>query len=452
MYQRLRILASPLFILFLILLLVNDFYLKGAFHNVLTGKLSDFSGLFIFPIFWSAIFPKRKALIFIATAVLFTFWKSEYSAGLIQWMNPYFGVGRTVDLSDLMALPMIGLAWFYTKSGSQPAIRPAFMLRLSTYLIGMVAMFAFYATTQPRYIQAFEQPQYILLKHPTLKNFDPYYGFQFYKIDSLLVVKIDYLYRNRPVRNDDYNKNKNIQQLDQDVLSIIGDSATHIPVGTITQLTIHTDEWTDSLRFNGGRLDGPLIRTKGNKRIIEGFYKMGLEDATWTLRDSSSNDRVVQTFVQGEKTQVKQYSGDKLKSSSTVNTRADTIVNTYVQLAMLTLAVAAMCFLLYRNKRKAIPTGLQLSLLWKLLICFVSPLVVWLFYIGIMLLLMNYDEDIFEAIATAIFVFIAVCPLMFIIVFAIKLAKEIDVFWYCLLFALLLSIFKTYAILEALSS
>lgn len=452
MYQRLRILASPLFILFLILLLVNDFYLKGAFHNVLTGKLSDFSGLFIFPIFWSAIFPKRKALIFIATAVLFTFWKSEYSAGLIQWMNPYFGVGRTVDLSDLMALPMIGLAWFYTKSGSQPAIRPAFMLRLSTYLIGMVAMFAFCATTQPRYIQAFEQPQYILLKHPTLKNFDPYYGFQFYKIDSLLVVKIDYLYRNRPVRNDDYNKNKNIQQLDQDVLSIIGDSATHIPVGTITQLTIHTDEWTDSLRFNGGRLDGPLIRTKGNKRIIEGFYKMGLEDATWTLRDSSSNDRVVQTFVQGEKTQVKQYSGDKLKSSSTVNTRADTIVNTYVQLAMLTLAVAAMCFLLYRNKRKAIPTGLQLSLLWKLLICFVSPLVVWLFYIGIMLLLMNYDEDIFEAIATAIFVFIAVCPLMFIIVFAIKLAKEIDVFWYCFLFALLLSIFKTYAILEALSN
>ncbi len=84
MYERLRILASPLFILFLVLLLVNDFYLKGAFHNALTGKLSDFSGLFIFPIFWSAIFPKRKALIFIATALLFAFWKSEYSTGLIQ--------------------------------------------------------------------------------------------------------------------------------------------------------------------------------------------------------------------------------------------------------------------------------------------------------------------------------------------------------------------------------
>jgi len=119
---------------------------------------------------------------------------------------------------------------------------------------------------------------------------------------------------------------------------------------------------------------------------------------------------------------------------------------------MLTLAVGAMCFLLYKNKRTAIPKTLKLSLLWKLLICFLSPLVVWLFYVGIMLLLMNYDEDIFEAIATAMFIFIAVCPFMFIIVFAIKLAKEIDVLWYCLLFALLLSIFKTYTMLGALSS
>lgn len=452
MYERLRILASPLFILFLMLLIVNDFYLKGAFHNMLTGKLSDFSGLFIFPIFWSAILPRRKGLIFIATAVLFAFWKSEYSTGLIECMNPYVSVGRTVDLSDLMALPMIVFAWFYTNRGAPYAFEPVLLTRLSTYFIGMVAIFAFCATTQPRYIQSFEQPQYILLKHPTIKILDPYDGFHFFKKDSLLIVKIDYLYINRPVRDDDYNKNKSIQQLDQMVLNLIADSAKRISAGTINQLTIHTDAGTDSLRFNGGRLDGPFIRTKGNKQIIEGFYTMGLEDSTWTLRDSSSTDKVVQTFVHGEKTEVKQYSSDKLKSSSTVNTRADTIVNTYVQSVLLTLAVAGMCFLLYRNKRKAIPNNLKLSLLWKLLLCFVAPIVVWLFYMGIMLLLMNYDDDIFETIATALFIFIAVCPLMFIIVFAIKLAKEIDIFWYCLLFALLISIFKTYFTLQALSS
>lgn len=112
MYERLKILVSPLFLFFLVVLIVNDFFLKSAFHNMITGKLSDFSGLFIFPIFWSAIFPKQKLWIFISTAVLFAFWKSEYSSLIIQLVKPYFSIGRTVDLSDLIALPMILFAWF----------------------------------------------------------------------------------------------------------------------------------------------------------------------------------------------------------------------------------------------------------------------------------------------------------------------------------------------------
>ncbi len=51
MYERLKYLVSPLFIFVLFLLIINDFFLKAAFHNTFTGKLSDFSGLFIFPIF-----------------------------------------------------------------------------------------------------------------------------------------------------------------------------------------------------------------------------------------------------------------------------------------------------------------------------------------------------------------------------------------------------------------
>lgn len=48
----------PLFLVCLALLLCNDFWLKEEFSNVITGKLSDFTGLFIFPFFWSAFFPK----------------------------------------------------------------------------------------------------------------------------------------------------------------------------------------------------------------------------------------------------------------------------------------------------------------------------------------------------------------------------------------------------------
>ncbi|PUV24993.1 hypothetical protein DCO56_08585 [Sphingobacterium athyrii] len=49
MYERLKYLVSPLFIFVLFLLIINDFFLKAAFHNTFTGKLSDFSGLLFFP-------------------------------------------------------------------------------------------------------------------------------------------------------------------------------------------------------------------------------------------------------------------------------------------------------------------------------------------------------------------------------------------------------------------
>ena len=62
---------APLFIAGLITLLMNDFYLKYAFSNVLTGKLSDFAGLFIFPFFFSAVKPQSKKTIYLATAAVF---------------------------------------------------------------------------------------------------------------------------------------------------------------------------------------------------------------------------------------------------------------------------------------------------------------------------------------------------------------------------------------------
>ena len=44
-------LTSPGFVVGLSLLLLNDLFLKARFHNPLTGKLSDFAGLFVFPLF-----------------------------------------------------------------------------------------------------------------------------------------------------------------------------------------------------------------------------------------------------------------------------------------------------------------------------------------------------------------------------------------------------------------
>ena len=65
--RKLNILASPGFVISLLLLLLNDFVFKTQFHNQLTGKLSDFAGVSAFSLFWAAFFPRRKTLICVST-------------------------------------------------------------------------------------------------------------------------------------------------------------------------------------------------------------------------------------------------------------------------------------------------------------------------------------------------------------------------------------------------
>ena len=141
--RNLHILASRGFLIALLVLLMNDFVLKEQFHNGLTGKLSDFAGLFAFPLFWAAFFPRRQTSIFVSTAVLFVFWKSAYSQSLIEEWNrlPLFGIGRTVDYSDLWALLILPLSYFYSNKFSAVQVPRRFI-----YLIAIVSIFAFTAT------------------------------------------------------------------------------------------------------------------------------------------------------------------------------------------------------------------------------------------------------------------------------------------------------------------
>jgi hypothetical protein len=110
--MRTDLFASPLFVLSVALLLANDWILKAAFHNWLTGKLSDFAGLVAVTVFACALAPKRRALLATLISAAFAYWKSPYSQGLIDAANVVlpFSIGRTVDYSDLMALPAAWVA------------------------------------------------------------------------------------------------------------------------------------------------------------------------------------------------------------------------------------------------------------------------------------------------------------------------------------------------------
>jgi hypothetical protein len=145
MKRNLDLLTTPGFLIALSLLLANDFLLKPAFHNALTGKLSDFAGLFAFAIFWTALFPKHKRIIHLIIAFGFLFWKSNWSQPLIDGWNdlPLFGVARTVDYSDMLALLVLPFAYLYCEKNPSSVWSFGF----APHMLTLVAVFAFTATS-----------------------------------------------------------------------------------------------------------------------------------------------------------------------------------------------------------------------------------------------------------------------------------------------------------------
>lgn len=165
--RKFHILASPGFLIGLLLLLLNDLIFKAQFHNGLTGKLSDFAGLFVFPLFWAAFFPRLKSLVYVLTAVSFTFWKSAYSQPLIDGWNglPFFGIERTVDYSDLLALTILPLSYAYSRVPSNYHVpRPAL------YLIAFVSMFSFTATQYSQKVSYDNEYQFLSSRRELLER------------------------------------------------------------------------------------------------------------------------------------------------------------------------------------------------------------------------------------------------------------------------------------------
>lgn len=148
--RQYNLLLHPLFPLSLFLLMLNDISLKYEFHNGFTGKLSDFAGLFVFALFWMAIFSNRKWLVVIITGMIFTWWKSPLSSSFIQSWNEVMpvSIARVVDYWDLTALVMLPLALLASRTGYDPQIR---YRRIFIPVTGCIALFSFCFTSAPRY-------------------------------------------------------------------------------------------------------------------------------------------------------------------------------------------------------------------------------------------------------------------------------------------------------------
>ena len=99
-------------------LLLNDFALKSWSPGVLTGKLSDFSGIAMVALLVFAAAGRHAVAAGIGLALAFLWWKSPASDGFIAAMNSIapFRIGRVVDYSDLAALAVLPLCAHVARS------------------------------------------------------------------------------------------------------------------------------------------------------------------------------------------------------------------------------------------------------------------------------------------------------------------------------------------------
>ncbi|MEP7230402.1 MAG: hypothetical protein ABI691_09130 [Ginsengibacter sp.] len=107
-------LLNLVFLFCVLVLFVNDHYLKLKFSNWLTGKLSDAAGIIIFPLLLAFLFPKLKRWVIQITALLFVFWKSSLSQTLIDFYNEhtFIQTSRVVDYTDLYVLVLLPVPYF----------------------------------------------------------------------------------------------------------------------------------------------------------------------------------------------------------------------------------------------------------------------------------------------------------------------------------------------------
>jgi hypothetical protein len=154
MQFRQQYILNIIFLPSLATLLLNDFLLKESFGNLITGKLSDLSGIvLLFLVLRASALSREPAAII--TILLFTAWKLPFSAPFITWWNhamPSYQIGRIVDPGDLLCLMvLIPLLKFEPRLPSRVSTR-----RIILFPVLAATLFAFCATSHVKYLRVDE--------------------------------------------------------------------------------------------------------------------------------------------------------------------------------------------------------------------------------------------------------------------------------------------------------
>jgi hypothetical protein len=144
-------LTHPATVVSLVVLVVNDHWLKSAAPGPVTGKLSDLAGLVVLPPVLAALFRAPAGLALATTGLGFVVVKATgpgADAASALWSVLRGPSVIRADLTDLLALPALLLAWWaWTRARKRP-LPPRVFARavlLPVALLGVVA------TSAPQY-------------------------------------------------------------------------------------------------------------------------------------------------------------------------------------------------------------------------------------------------------------------------------------------------------------
>lgn len=442
MINRLKSINTIPFIFCLGLLFLNDFYLKEAYHNWLTGKLSDFCGLYVFASFWSALLTTQKKWVYFGTALLFILWKSPYAQGVIDLFSDYlYPIHRVVDISDLMAIAILPIAYWLQ-------FDKKYRVEWNPIVPGILTIIAFCATSHPQPRQNFDQPQWLLFKSDsTLENIDSqvWSGFEVYCQDTTCLVKVnDIAIQDFPVLNDDYQKVSVLKNLEVRVLNdlLYGSS---IPLETVldsltisgeTSEHIKLQDYQDSLHFEGIRLHGRFTRySNKGKLLIDGWYNHGIEDSLWSYYNYNGEVVVEKVFDHGELTR-KTIDLNKDADTTYYSKRSEKITYKYFHLAIIAMLIIGLIYWLAHNY-KTHPANIKYSKWLNIILLVILPIVVFALGLTISLTLPYSPQLSFLFILEFFVVFLTSLILFIIIFFAVRLRSHWDLLIYVVLFSLI---------------
>ena len=151
MKPNFRYITNPIFVISLIILLLNDFYWKSTYHNFITGKLSDISGIIVFSLFITFFRSDWKKHLFIITAVLFALWKSAASQVFIDSWNALnlIAIDRIVDYGDILCLILLIPLYHYRP---KPVVSTSSAQKFIIYPTVAATLFAIVATSMVKHL------------------------------------------------------------------------------------------------------------------------------------------------------------------------------------------------------------------------------------------------------------------------------------------------------------